>query len=388
MSVNIPECVTSIGNYAFYGCSSLSSVIIPECVPSIGNYAFYGCSSLMSVSIPDGVTSIGRSAFEGCSSLMSVIIPDCVTSIGNFVFFGCRKLASVTNFAVEPQSVGSCTFYKYDTLHVRKGCKEVYKNADVWNKFKVIVDDADLSVFTIADANPIFIEKDETYDVLNYIREFNNCCWQPLYVPFNIPVDSLLKHGLQVAELNNTYQYDFNGDGIADSTCVVFFTLASGEVEANYPYLIQSEEPKSLKLRLENVCVRTTEENHFECSSLRQSFTFVGSYVGVSGEEMCANNFYTMADAGMMKITTPAVSLAPQRWYMKIENKNGKSVANYASSIRFIVDNLDGNVSGITQMSNEMPQDDDVYSLDGVRQPLVNNKRGLYVRRWHKYIVR
>ena len=57
--------VTSIGEYAFYNCSSLTSVTIGESVTSIGEYTFYNCSSLTSVTIPNSVTSIGGSAFEG-----------------------------------------------------------------------------------------------------------------------------------------------------------------------------------------------------------------------------------------------------------------------------------------------------------------------------------
>ena len=70
--VTIPDSVTSIGNYAFSGCSSLTSVTIPDSVTSIGDYAFQSCSSLTSVTIPDSVTSIGDSAFYWCSSLTSV----------------------------------------------------------------------------------------------------------------------------------------------------------------------------------------------------------------------------------------------------------------------------------------------------------------------------
>ena len=67
--VTIPNSVTSIGTYAFYDCSSLTSVTIPNSVTSIGEYAFCGCSSLTSVTIPNSVTSIGDSAFYGCSDL-------------------------------------------------------------------------------------------------------------------------------------------------------------------------------------------------------------------------------------------------------------------------------------------------------------------------------
>ena len=88
--------VTSIGNCAFYGCESLTSITIPDGVTSIGDHAFYYCSRLTSITIPDGVTSIEESAFFGCSRLTSITIPEGVTSIEEFAFYLCERLTSIT----------------------------------------------------------------------------------------------------------------------------------------------------------------------------------------------------------------------------------------------------------------------------------------------------
>ena len=92
----IPDGVTSIGEMAFDGCTSLTSVTIPDGVTSIGDSAFSGCSGIKSVTIPDGVTSIGDSAFLDCTSLKSITIPNSLTSIGASVFNSCYSLANMT----------------------------------------------------------------------------------------------------------------------------------------------------------------------------------------------------------------------------------------------------------------------------------------------------
>ena len=129
---NYPDSVTSIGNYAFLGCTSLTritvdennayykdidgnlyskdgrtliqyaigkndtSFAIPNGVTSIGSLAFAPCYSLTSITIPDSVTSIGSLAFASCYSLTSITIPDSVTSIGSSAFASCYSLTSIT----------------------------------------------------------------------------------------------------------------------------------------------------------------------------------------------------------------------------------------------------------------------------------------------------
>ena len=86
--------LTTIGDWTFFGCSGLASVVIPTTVTSIGSSAFWG-SGLTSIAIPNSVTTIADRVFVGCESLTSVTIPASVTSIGEFPFVACGSLESI-----------------------------------------------------------------------------------------------------------------------------------------------------------------------------------------------------------------------------------------------------------------------------------------------------
>ena len=114
-SITIPNSVTSIGDRAFYGCSSLTSITIPNSVTSIGNSAFSNCTKLTSITIPNSVTSIGNEAFIGCSSLTSITIPNSVKSIGDSAFRGCSSLTSIT-IPNSVKSIGDSAFFNCTKL--------------------------------------------------------------------------------------------------------------------------------------------------------------------------------------------------------------------------------------------------------------------------------
>ena len=114
-SITIPSSVTSIGNYAFAECSSLTSITIPNSITEINSGTFAYCSSLTSITIPNSVTSIGSDAFYHCISLASITIPNSVTEIGNYAFEGCSSLTSIT-IPNSVTSIGSCAFQVCSSL--------------------------------------------------------------------------------------------------------------------------------------------------------------------------------------------------------------------------------------------------------------------------------
>lgn len=120
-AVAIPNGVTSIGNYAFYGDYALSSISLPSTVTSIGSGAFANTYALTSFVIPAGVTSIGEDAFANATVLTSITIPAGVTSIGKNALRNTRSLVAinVASGNVNFSSIGGVLFNKAETLLIQ-----------------------------------------------------------------------------------------------------------------------------------------------------------------------------------------------------------------------------------------------------------------------------
>ena len=155
-SVTIPSNVKSISNLAFSGCSGLTSITVESgntvydsrdncnaIIETASNTLLSGCQNTV---IPPSVTSIGGYAFYGCTSLTEVTIPSTVTNIGICAFFNCRGLTSVTSLIQKPYIINPNVFELSDysfttaTLYVPKGTKEKYEATAGWKKFTNIVE--------------------------------------------------------------------------------------------------------------------------------------------------------------------------------------------------------------------------------------------------------
>ena len=142
----IPESVESIGGYAFWGCSYLTSISIPKGVKSIGELGFSNCSSLNSVILPEGLESIGTYAFSH-TGIRNFTIPSTVTSFGEGFVSSCDYLESITSCIKSPIDIDDKVFgadwghealYDKVTLYVPKGTIPLYKSVEGWKNFKEI----------------------------------------------------------------------------------------------------------------------------------------------------------------------------------------------------------------------------------------------------------
>lgn len=116
-SIVLPASITTLGMFAFAGCSGLTSIALPASVTSIGEWAFGGCSSLPSITIPASITYIGDRVFYDCVNLPSITIPASVTYIGDYAFRDCANLRTVT-FAGDSQlkTIDFEAFYNCSSL--------------------------------------------------------------------------------------------------------------------------------------------------------------------------------------------------------------------------------------------------------------------------------
>ena len=143
-SLTIPSGVTKIGCYALSSCIGLTSLTLPSSVTEIGEHAFLNCRGLTNFTIPSGVTKIGAGAFFCCYGLISLTIPSSVTAIGSQAFNACSELTSIYAYMEKLPETGSNLFLGCDekkcTVYVPKGTGDAYFRSAEFGYFYNIVE--------------------------------------------------------------------------------------------------------------------------------------------------------------------------------------------------------------------------------------------------------
>ena len=421
----------------FYGCTNLQNVTIGNGVKSIGNYAFSGCSSLAGFSFGSSMESIGDEAFSDCTSLTSItshaaVPPTCGTQalddinkwecvlgvpLGNAdayyaadqwkEFFFIDDVVEVDHYVltyvVDGEVVHTEVLKHKDAVAMLAEPTKVGYEFSGWDKTLATMPAEDVIIsgtFTrLPVDNLVILDTEENFlideemecEMVTYIRHFNDTQWQALYVPFEIPYDSL-KNYFEVADLNNVHQYDRDNDGVTDETVIEAFKLTSGTLEANYPYLIRAKEAGEKSITVTDAALYATEENSIDCSSVRDKFTFTGTYSSLSSAELPqGEGYYTLID-GEWQPVTEVVALGGFRFFLKVDSRSGAAAAEARSiRMRIIGENGEDDTTGIDNLEST---DNDgkttvIYDLQG--RKVLNTEtlqEGVYIINGKKVVIK
>ena len=395
-SITIPNSVTSIGEKVFMDNLRLTSIIVEKDNPKYdsrdncnaiietsSNKLILGCKNTV---IPNSVTSIGDYAFFG-SNLTSITIPNSVKSIGDYAFFD-SDLTSITFKRTSPPEFGKEVFYIVNTsipIYVPSISIDAYKEA--------LKDFG----FSNIQANPkqLFLAGSESYTQnsqvdgaeVSFTRSYT-ANWEALYLPFSLEYKDW-KDDFEVARINAVRQYDDNDDGNIDRTVLEFVKMKNDDsvIYPNTPYLIKAKTWGNKTLSVEKTTVYESAENSIECSTTTEKFIFTGLYENMSLLQKASGKYYVMDKGNLSKITTLS-DIGPYRWYMKRENRNSAYGINNNNTAKEISIRVVGEeATGIANIQHTSPNTQ-TYDLNGRKVNENNLKPGMYVKNGRKVIVK
>ena len=358
-SVTIPFSVTTIGESAFYKCTGLTSVTIPFSVTTIGQYAFYGCSGLTSVTIPSGVTTIGESAFAGCWRLSSITIPSSVTTIGQDAFSACTGLTSVTIYAPPLATYGEYAFWG------NASGRKIYVYSDFVDDYQagwpdyanyiVAIAGATISALPLADnADNATVIAGSDGRLANVTLQgrtlYKDGSWNTLCLPFAL-------NATQTAEMldNPEALMTLKSTSFEGGTLTLTFEAATA-IEAGKPYIVKW----TLANDYTDVNAHNLYAPTFPCVPISQATVsiktqyadFVGSYSPVSLAAGDGTVLYLGAD-NKLYYPSSAVTIGSCRAYFELKGDltAGEPVSTEGQNIKSFVLNFGEESTGIEEVN-------------------------------------
>lgn len=407
--INLPSSLKIIGDNAFYNCIALDTVIVPDGFKDFGESAFMG-SGLDYINIPQSVERIEDNAFRG-SSIDTLYIPNSVQKLGEGIcsfckslrvvtfpsnttgisLYSCSSLSSVTIHSQIPPHIESNAFYMVPqkcVLTVPEESVKAYSSLE-YRKFEIRGIDLS-SNLDIVDGKEDVIQNAYIcdYDKISYTRTLPNLLWNPLYVPFEIPY-SELSEKYDIAYINAIHSYDRDDNGTIDDLTMEVVKIKSGNLKANYPYVIRAknEESKEMSIVLENTYLHETKDVTIDCSSVLHNFEVSGAYSRKTASEL--DGKLAISTEGAWQPLASGTSLNPFRLYLTVSNREGSPVKMDADAMsRVNIRAFDeDDVTGIEEIEDEGGiSRKKIYDLSGrpIQTPtkggiyLVNGKKIVY----------
>lgn len=376
------------GEGVFTNCFKLRKVDISRCTRTPD---FDNCHSLERIQIPEGVTGIGNYytyQFRNTYSLKYVEFPSTLdhfyTATGS-VFTGSESYNVYCHAKTPPNGAG--VIENKGILHVYEDCVNAYAKDVSWGKFTAIIGDLadyDVTSHDLVDGVEYDMPFSRENHTTTYTRNFKNTNWQAWFVPFNTKIEDYAGE-LEFAKVNNF----FYKDGNKETPYLNVAKVTSGIVEGSTPYLVRAKQAGEKVIRSVGKLYPAQTE-YLTCTSMDTEFTFVGTYSGVSGEEMYENGYYAMTGGQITYASSPNANLAHYRWYVKLADRDGYEVPSFPRTIFISVDGEETTDILDLYDTQSPTSNTQVYNLQGqcVGSSINGLKPGIYVSAGRKFVVR
>ena len=393
-TVKIPSSIQSIGNNAFTGCTSISKVTTESTTPlTINDGCFDAMTQLFAtLYVPTGAVSAYKSAnvWKGFGVITEAGVSyktiTMKANAGGTIACGSTAVSNGTEyvntsnnsveFTITPKAYYTLAKVLVDgtdvTSQVNNGVLTINVTADT--EIEAIFDTQ--SEVLLQDEQTSFeLESNISCDKITYTRNFTNTTWQPLYVPFEIPVTEEFLKDFEIAYINDARQYDHNDDGKKDETIIEAFKIKTGTLEANYPYLIRAKEIGEKTITVTDATLYKAEENYIDCSSVYDTYTFTGTYERMSSDDL--SGCYSLS-GGLWSPVAEGGVLGAFRMYLRIESRKSNAAPAQAIRMRVIGDGETTDIGELESIDNE-EQPTIIYDLQGRRVKNTKSLKGIYV---------